>query len=237
MPNAARKRAWNASTANISRHVQGVIETDAFHTNTDPKEIAQNRRRIRTQTSWCTCSRRTTRASSCAAPNCCGLCRSGLLEADGGRLDQRKTLQLLRDLLNSDYAGHRLTFVQFAHAPHFNHLAAVYGAFDFSGPLDFVRNAAGLSGRGVTVIPQQELVLWGHVRQRKFNTREAYPDQKLDNDVCMAVRANNCAPTIRSACVARPPWTSMAGSLARPMAAAGIFWTSRPSAGQRTKLL
>ena len=28
-----------------------------------------------------------------------------------------------------------------------------------------------------------------HVRLRKFNTREAYPDQKLDNDVCMVVRA------------------------------------------------
>jgi len=47
--------------------------------------------------------------------------------------------------LNSDYAGHRLTFVQFAQAPHFNHLNAVYNAFDFSGPLDFVKRAAGLS--------------------------------------------------------------------------------------------
>ena len=53
--------------------------------------------------------------------------------------DRRKLLAFARDLLNSDYAGHRLTFVQFAQAPHFNHLAAVYGAFDFSGPLDFVR--------------------------------------------------------------------------------------------------
>ena len=26
---------------------------------------------------------------------------------------------------------------------------------------------------------------------RKFNTRDAYPEQKLDNDVCMAVRAGN----------------------------------------------
>jgi 4-hydroxyphenylacetate 3-monooxygenase len=34
--------------------------------------------------------------------------------------------------------------VQFAQAPHFNHLAAVYGAFDFTGPLDFVRKAADL---------------------------------------------------------------------------------------------
>jgi 4-hydroxyphenylacetate 3-monooxygenase len=48
-------------------------------------------------------------------------------------------------LQNSDYAGHRLTLVQFAHAPHFNHLNSVYNALDFSGPLDFVRCAAGLS--------------------------------------------------------------------------------------------
>lgn len=30
-----------------------------------------------------------------------------------------------------------------------------------------------------------------HQRFRKFNTREAYPEQNLDNDVCMVVRANN----------------------------------------------
>jgi hypothetical protein len=30
-----------------------------------------------------------------------------------------------------------------------------------------------------------------HTRIRKFNTREAYPEQKLDNDLCMAVRAGN----------------------------------------------
>ncbi|HYZ64148.1 MAG TPA: 4-hydroxyphenylacetate 3-hydroxylase family protein [Acetobacteraceae bacterium] len=61
--------------------------------------------------------------------------------------DRRKLLAFARDLLNSDYAGHRLAFVQFAQAPHFNHLAAVYRSFDFSGPLDFVRRAAGLSDR------------------------------------------------------------------------------------------
>ena len=61
--------------------------------------------------------------------------------------DRRKLLAFARDLLNSDYAGHRLAFVQFAQAPHFNHLAAVYKSFDFSGPLDFVRRSAGLSDR------------------------------------------------------------------------------------------
>ncbi len=30
-----------------------------------------------------------------------------------------------------------------------------------------------------------------HLRVRKFNTRDVYPDQKLDNDLCMAVRAGN----------------------------------------------
>jgi len=61
--------------------------------------------------------------------------------------DRRKLLAFARDLLNSDHAGHRLTFVQFAQAPHFNHLNAVYSAFDFSGPLEFVKRAAGLSDR------------------------------------------------------------------------------------------
>jgi 4-hydroxyphenylacetate 3-monooxygenase len=61
--------------------------------------------------------------------------------------DRRKLLAFARDLLNSDYAGHRLTFVQFAQSPHFVHLAAVYNSFDFSGPLDFVRRAADLSDR------------------------------------------------------------------------------------------
>ena len=52
-----------------------------------------------------------------------------------------------RDLLNSDYAGHRLTFHLFAQSPPFAHLAAVYRNFDWDGPLDFVRRSAGLSDR------------------------------------------------------------------------------------------
>mgnify|MGYP001264283160 FL=1 len=59
--------------------------------------------------------------------------------------DRRKLLAFARDLLNSDYAGHRLTFQLFAQSPPYAHLNAVYNNFDFSGPLDFVRNAAGLS--------------------------------------------------------------------------------------------
>ena len=61
--------------------------------------------------------------------------------------DRRKLLAFARDLLNSDYAGHRLTFQLFAQSPPFAHAAAVYRNFDFDGPLDFVRNAAGLSDR------------------------------------------------------------------------------------------
>jgi 4-hydroxyphenylacetate 3-monooxygenase len=59
--------------------------------------------------------------------------------------DRRKLLAFARDLLNSDYAGHRLTFQLFAQSPPFAHLNAVYNNFDFAGPLDFVRKAAGLS--------------------------------------------------------------------------------------------
>lgn len=61
--------------------------------------------------------------------------------------DRRKLLAFARDLLNSDYAGHRLTFQLFAQSPPFAHLAAVYRNFDWDGPLDFVRKSAGLSDR------------------------------------------------------------------------------------------
>ena len=59
--------------------------------------------------------------------------------------DRRKLLAFARDLLNSDYAGHRLTFQLFAQSPPFAHLAAVYRNFDWDGPLDFVKKSAGLS--------------------------------------------------------------------------------------------
>jgi len=59
--------------------------------------------------------------------------------------DRRKLLALGRDLLNSDYAGHRLTFQLFAQSPPFAQLAAVYRTFDWNGPLDFAHKAANLS--------------------------------------------------------------------------------------------
>jgi 4-hydroxyphenylacetate 3-monooxygenase len=61
--------------------------------------------------------------------------------------DRRKLLAFARDMLNSDYAGHRLTFQLFAQSPPFAHLAAVYRNFDWEGPMDFVKHAAGLSDR------------------------------------------------------------------------------------------
>ncbi|WP_125614899.1 4-hydroxyphenylacetate 3-hydroxylase family protein [Specibacter cremeus] len=61
--------------------------------------------------------------------------------------DRRKLLAFARDLLNSDYAGHRLTFQLFAQSPPFAQLGAVYRNFDFDGPLDLVRQAADLSDK------------------------------------------------------------------------------------------
>ena len=61
--------------------------------------------------------------------------------------DRRKLLAFARDLLNSDYAGHRLTFQLFAQSPPFAHLAAVWRNFNWDEPLRFVKKAAGLSDR------------------------------------------------------------------------------------------
>ena len=61
--------------------------------------------------------------------------------------DRRRLLAFARDLVNSDYAGHRLTFQLFAQSPPFANLAAVYRSFDWDGPLAAVQKAAGLSER------------------------------------------------------------------------------------------
>jgi 4-hydroxyphenylacetate 3-monooxygenase len=61
--------------------------------------------------------------------------------------DRRKLLAFARDLLNSDYAGHRLTFQLFAQSPPFAHLAAVWRTFDWDEPLRIVHKSAGLSAR------------------------------------------------------------------------------------------
>jgi 4-hydroxyphenylacetate 3-monooxygenase len=61
--------------------------------------------------------------------------------------DRRKLLAFARDLVNSDYAGHRLTFQLFAQSPPFAHLNAVYRNFDWNEPLRVVHKAADLSDR------------------------------------------------------------------------------------------
>ncbi len=61
--------------------------------------------------------------------------------------DRRKLLAFARDLVNSDYAGHKVTFQLFAQSPPFAHLNAVYNNFDFDQTLRFAQKAAGLSDR------------------------------------------------------------------------------------------
>jgi len=61
--------------------------------------------------------------------------------------DRRKLLAFARDMLNSDYAGHRLTFQLFAQSPPFAHLAAVYRNFDWDATAETVVKSAGLSER------------------------------------------------------------------------------------------
>ncbi len=67
--------------------------------------------------------------------------------------DRRKLLAFGRDLINSDFAGHRLTFQLFAQSPPFANLAAVYRSFDWDRSLRAVQKAAGLSER---VMPAQK---------------------------------------------------------------------------------
>jgi 4-hydroxyphenylacetate 3-monooxygenase len=67
--------------------------------------------------------------------------RVGEWDAD----DRRKLFAYARDLVNSDYAGHRLTFQLFAQSPPFSHLLAVYNNYDFDWAMDLVLNQAGIS--------------------------------------------------------------------------------------------
>jgi 4-hydroxyphenylacetate 3-monooxygenase len=66
--------------------------------------------------------------------------RVGDIEAE----DRRKMLAYARDLLNSDYAGHRLTFQLFAQSPPFSHLLAVYNNYDFGPAVERMARSAGL---------------------------------------------------------------------------------------------
>ena len=59
--------------------------------------------------------------------------------------DGRMHLAFGRDLLNREYAGHRLTFQLFAQSPPFAQAATLYRSFDYESPLDMVKQAADLS--------------------------------------------------------------------------------------------
>jgi 4-hydroxyphenylacetate 3-monooxygenase len=61
--------------------------------------------------------------------------------------DRRKLLAFARDLLNSDRAGHMVTFELFAQSPPFAHLNAVYMNFDLKNALGYAKDCAGLSDR------------------------------------------------------------------------------------------
>lgn len=58
--------------------------------------------------------------------------------------ERRKLLAYGRDLLNSDYAGHRLTFQLFAQSPPFSHLLAVYNNYDFEPATELMRQSADI---------------------------------------------------------------------------------------------
>lgn len=58
--------------------------------------------------------------------------------------ERRKLLAYGRDLLNSDYATHRLTFQLFAQSPPFSHLLAVYNNYDFEPATELMRDSANL---------------------------------------------------------------------------------------------
>ena len=58
--------------------------------------------------------------------------------------ERRKLLAYGRDLLNSDYATHRLTFQLFAQSPPFSHLLAVYNNYDFEPATELLRDSADL---------------------------------------------------------------------------------------------
>ncbi|QIE48006.1 4-hydroxyphenylacetate 3-hydroxylase (plasmid) [Pseudohalocynthiibacter aestuariivivens] len=61
--------------------------------------------------------------------------------------DRRKLMAFARDLINSDHASHKLTYHLFGQSPPHAHLASVYHNFDWEGPLNLVRDAAGLDNQ------------------------------------------------------------------------------------------
>jgi 4-hydroxyphenylacetate 3-monooxygenase len=62
-----------------------------------------------------------------------------------GAEDRRRLLAFARDLLNSDYAGHRLSFHLFAQSPPYAQSAALYRNFDWERSAAIVERSAHLS--------------------------------------------------------------------------------------------
>lgn len=106
--------------------------------------------------------------------------------------DRRKLLAFARDLLNSDHAGHRLTFQTFAQSPPFAHLAAIYRNFDWEGPLACVRAAAGLSAR---VMGRDTLTVKDSAASRWFATEHTISPHMPRSDQ----RAPECTEGLRDA--------------------------------------
>lgn len=84
-------------------------------------------------------------ASTFEDPEVGGLLRKYFTVGKDDGHERRKMLTFARDLLNSDYAGHRLTFQLFAQSPPFSHLLAVYNNYDFAEVSQLTREAANLS--------------------------------------------------------------------------------------------
>lgn len=59
--------------------------------------------------------------------------------------DRTKLLYFARDLLNSSYAGHKITFELFAQSPPFAQYLAAYNSFDLKPVREMVKKAAHLS--------------------------------------------------------------------------------------------
>jgi 4-hydroxyphenylacetate 3-monooxygenase len=66
--------------------------------------------------------------------------------------DRRKLFAFARDLVDSSYAGHRLSFQLFAQSPPFAHLLAVYNNYDFERPMDLVLESAGIPKRVTSAV-------------------------------------------------------------------------------------
>lgn len=83
-------------------------------------------------------------ASSFENPEIAGLLDKYFTVGDDDGNERRKMLTFARDLLNSHYAGHRLTFQLFAQSPPFSHLLSMYNNYDFAEVSELVEKAANL---------------------------------------------------------------------------------------------